>query len=130
MPSSRDAERGLSTEPTGRAMCRQTSGAVVMTALAIVHALRAQRATLPAIATAVAGALLSVAGFFFIRSLEHGSLTHYLPSGMAASGGQSWLPAAGLVCGLLLTALASHAVLTAARLRRALEDHKKTEQAL
>jgi PAS domain S-box-containing protein len=89
----------------------------------------AQHATLPAIATAIIGALLSVAGFFFIRVLDHGSLI-YLPRGMASSSGHSWLPVAGLVCGLLLTGLASHAVLTAVRLRHALDEHKKTEQAL
>jgi PAS domain S-box-containing protein len=100
-----------------------------MTAPAILRALRAQRATLPAIATAIVGALLSVAGFFFIRAVDHGSLI-YLPRGMASSSGYSWLPAAGFMCGLLLTGLASHAVLTTVRLRRALEDQKKTERAL
>ncbi len=100
-----------------------------MTAAAILRALRAQRATLPAIATAIVGALLSVAGFFFLRAVDHGSLI-YLPRGMASSSGHSWLPAGGLVCGLVLTGLASHAVLTAVRLRRALEDHRKTERAL
>jgi PAS domain S-box-containing protein len=100
-----------------------------MTAAGILRALRAQRATLPAIATAIVGALLSVAGFFFIRAIDHGSLIH-LPRGMTSGSGHSWLPLAGLVCGLLLTGLASHAVLTAVRLRRALEDHKKTEHAL
>ena len=87
-----------------------------MTAAAILRALRAQRATLPAIATAIVGALLSVAGFFFIRAVDHGSLI-YLPRGMASSSGHSWLPAAGLVCGFALTGLASHAVLTAVRTR-------------
>ena len=100
-----------------------------MTAAAILRALRAQRATLPAIATAIVGALLSVAGFFFLRAVDHGSLI-YLPRGMASSSGHSWLPAGGFVCGLVLTGLASHAVLTAVRLRRALEDHRKTERAL
>jgi len=100
-----------------------------MTAPSILRALRAQRATLPAIATAIVGALLSAAGFFFIRAVDHGSLI-YLPRGMASSSGHSWLPAAGLLCGLVLTGLVSHAVLTAVRLRRALEDQKKTEQAL
>ncbi len=100
-----------------------------MTAPSILRVLRARRATLPAIATAIVGALLSVAGFFFIRAVDNDSLI-YLPRGIASSSGHSWLPAAGLMCGLVLTGLASHAVLTAARLRRALEDQKKTGQAL
>jgi PAS domain S-box-containing protein len=100
-----------------------------MTAPAILRALRAQRAALPAIAIAIVGVLLSVAGFFFIRAMDHGSLIS-LPRGMASSSGRSWLPLAGLGCGLLLTGLASHAVLTSVRLRRALDDHRKTEQAL
>jgi len=110
-------------------MWRQAWGAVAMTAPAILRVLRRQRAAAPAIATAVAGALLSVVGFFFIRAVDHGSLA-YLPRGMASSGGHSWLPAIGLLGGFVLTGLASHAVLTAARLRRALDDQKKTEQAL
>ena len=100
-----------------------------MTAPAILRALREQRAPLPAITTAIVGALLSVAGYFFIRAIDHGSLI-YLPRGMASSSGHSWLPVAGLLCGFVLTALASHAVLTAVRLGRALEDQKKTERAL
>src|SRR5882672_8648588 len=100
-----------------------------MTAPAILRALRAQRATLPALATAIVGALASVAGFFLIRAVDHGSLT-FLPRGMVSSSGYSWLPAAGLVCGFALTGLASHAVLTAVRLRRALADQKRTERAL
>jgi len=100
-----------------------------MIAPAILRTLRAQRATLPAIATAIVGAFLSVVGFFFIRVIDHGSLI-YLPRGMVSSSGHSWLPAASLVGGFVLTGLASHAVLTAVRLRRALEDQKKTEQAL
>src|SRR5882672_681793 len=98
-----------------------------MTAPAILRALRAQRTNLPAIATAIVGALLSVLGFFFIRAVDHGSII-YLPRGMASNSGHSWVPAAGLVCGFVLTGLASHAVLTAVRLRRVLEDQKKTEQ--
>jgi PAS domain S-box-containing protein len=100
-----------------------------MTAPAILRALRGRHAIPPAIATVIVGAVLSVAGFFFLRAVDHGSLV-YLPRGMAASSGHSWLPLAGLVCGLVLTGLAAHAVLTAVRLRRALEDHKRTEQAL
>jgi PAS domain S-box-containing protein len=100
-----------------------------MTAPSILRALRAQRATLPAVTTAIVGALLSAAGFFFIRAVDHGSLI-YLPRGMASSSGHSWLPAAGLACGLMLTGLASHAVLTVIRLKHALEARKRTEQAL
>jgi PAS domain S-box-containing protein len=100
-----------------------------MTASAIRRALRKQRATLPAIVIAVAGALLSVVGFFYIRAADHGWLV-YLPRGVASSSEHSWLPVIGLAGGFALTALASHAVLTAARLRCALDEQKKTEQAL
>jgi len=79
---------------------------------------------------AVVGALLSVAGFFYIRAADQGWPAVYLPRGVAASGEHSWLPAIALVGGFALTALASHAVLTATRLRRALDEQRKTEQAL
>jgi len=100
-----------------------------MIAPGILRTLRARRATLPAFATAIVGALASVAGFFLIRAVDHDSLI-FLPRGMALGGGYSWLPAAGLVCGFALTGLATHAVRTAARLGRALDDQKKTERAL
>ena len=108
-------------------MCQPARGAAVTAA--ILRALRDQRPALPAFATAVAGALLSVAGFFYIRAADHGWLV-YLPRGMASNGEHSWLPAIALAGGFALTALASHAVLTAARLGRALDEQKKTEQAL
>jgi PAS domain S-box-containing protein len=100
-----------------------------MTAPAILRALRERRPALPAIATAVAGALLSIVGFFYMRAVDHGWLIH-LPRGAVSNGEHSWLPVIGLVGGFALTGLASHAVLAAARLRRALADQKKTEQAL
>ena len=100
-----------------------------MIAPGILRTLRARRATLPAFATAIVGGLASVAGFFLIRAVDHDSLI-FLPRGMALGGGYSWLPAAGLVCGFALTGLATHAVRTAARLGRALDDQKKTERAL
>ena len=80
---------------------------------AILRVLRRHRVALPAIATALAGALLSVIGFFFIRAVDHGPLAD-LPK--ASGGGHSWLAVIGLIGGFVLTGLASHAVLTAVRL--------------
>ena len=100
-----------------------------MTAPTNPHAPPARPPALAAAATAIVGALLSVAGFFLIRALDHDSVVQ-LPRGMAWAVGYTWLPAAGLLCGLALTGLATHAVRTAVRLRRVLDDQNKIERAL
>src|SRR4029453_17725050 len=97
-------------QPGRRATCRQAWGAATITAPAILRALRERRPALSAIATAVAGALLSIVGFFYMRAVDHGWLIH-LPRGAVSNGEHSWLPVIGLVGGFALTGLASHAVL-------------------
>src|SRR5262249_37011176 len=106
-----------------------TRGAVRMTAPAIPHVLWTRRTVLTAVATAIVGALLSAGGFFLVYELVEGPAIR-LSRGMATNSSHPWLPFVGLACGLVLTGLASYAVLTVMRLRRALEIQKRTEQAL
>src|ERR1700752_2463276 len=87
------------------------------------------RTRLPAIATAIAGAIISLTGFFVMRALELDS-AHYAARGMGLGADRSWVPPAVLVGGLMLTGWAAHAVLTAMQLKRALADQQRTEWAL
>ena len=85
-----------------------------------------------AVATAVAGISLSFTAYVLIRTSDRS------PSAEAVwqelhrdfSDNRLWVPLIVLLVGLLLTGALAQAVQTAARLRRALEEQQRSEQAL
>jgi PAS domain S-box-containing protein len=95
--------------------------AAAMTAQGLIRLAATHRGRLLVGATIAAGVLLSLAAFFLLASVT---------SDVAGDRHHSLLPSIVLVCGLLLTALAAYAAIAAMRLRRALDDQRRTEQAL
>jgi PAS domain S-box-containing protein len=85
-----------------------------------------------ALVTAIAGISLSFTAYLLIRTSDHS------PSAEAVwqelhrdfSDNRLWVPLIVLLAGLLLTGALAQAVQTAARLRRALEEQQRSEQAL
>jgi PAS domain S-box-containing protein len=92
-----------------------------MTAQALLRLAATHRARMLVSATIAAGVLLSLAAFFLLASVT---------SDVARDKHHSLLPSIVLICGLLLTALAAYAAIAALRLRRVLDDQRRTEQAL
>jgi PAS domain S-box-containing protein len=83
-------------------------------------AISQRRTELLATMIVVGGGLLSAAGFLWVRSID----------GDAAVQTHRTLAPVVLVGGLLLTALATYAAVAAVRLKRALDDQRRTEAAL
>jgi PAS domain S-box-containing protein len=75
-----------------------------------------------AIATVGLGAPISVAGFFLVRTIGVGT--------DADAVFRETLAPIALACGIVLTALAAYAAVAATRLRQALDEQRRIEQAL
>jgi PAS domain S-box-containing protein len=87
--------------------------------------------SLLAAATVAIGVSLSLAAFVLVRTLYQDTTPELaLRDIQREISAPLWLSMAVLVGGLLLTGVAAHAVQTAARLRRALEEQQRSEQAL
>jgi PAS domain S-box-containing protein len=85
-----------------------------------------------AIATAVAGISLSFTAYVVIRTSDHSPSSEAVWQELHRdfSDNSLWVPLIVLLVGLLLTGALAQAVQTASRLRRALEEQQRSEQAL
>jgi PAS domain S-box-containing protein len=130
--------------------------AVGMSLQDLLKAARRHRASLPAAIVLLVGGLLSLSAFLMIRATGQEAAPMFAvapiagnpaaadrqgfaiadPDAALAPGrpvggaGVPWLPAAALVCGLALTAALAHAIRSASKLRAALDEHRRSEQAL
>ena len=85
-----------------------------------------------AVLTAVAGISLSFAAYVLIRTSDRSPSTEAVWQELHRdfSDDRLWVPLIVLLVGLLLTGALAQAVQTAARLRRALDEQQRSEQAL
>jgi PAS domain S-box-containing protein len=113
----RDAERDLRTSTAEGMQARGAVGTVVQSR----RAAGVYQATLSAAVTIVVGVLLSLVAFFLLGTVDRSKVV---------GDENALLPSIVLIGGLLLTALAAYAAMAAMRLRRALDDQRRTEQAL
>src|SRR5262249_18319977 len=85
-----------------------------------------------AAATAIAGVSLSFTAYVLLRTFDLSLSTGpvWQETRQEFSDNRLWVPFIVLLVGLLLTGALAQAVQTAARLRRALEEQRRSEQAL
>jgi PAS domain S-box-containing protein len=85
-----------------------------------------------AVATAVAGISLSITAYLFIRTSGRSPSVEAVWQELHRdfSDDRLWMPLIVLLVGLVLTGALAQAVQTAARLRRALDEQQRSEQAL
>ncbi|HZF34518.1 MAG TPA: ATP-binding protein [Candidatus Angelobacter sp.] len=85
-----------------------------------------------ALVTAIAGISLSFTAYVLIRTSDRSPSTEAVWQELHRdfSDNRLWVPLIVLLAGLLLTGALAQAVQTAARLRRALEEQQRSEQAL
>jgi len=114
----RDVERDLRLSTANEAQAQGAAGTI---APEFRRTVGRYRPALFTAVTTVVGVMLTVAAFFLLGAVDRDK---------GVGDDHAMLPSIVLVCGLLLTALSAYAAMAAMRLRRALDDQRRTEQAL